>query len=130
MAPTLQAVAAHTGQAAGVAAFKGVVCYFSQVIMKKERVMKESIMNRSRVLALVAVAGVYAGLAGCATTGDVDSLRSEVNQAKADAATANKNAADAKAMAQEAMTTANEAKSTADDTASKLDRVFKKSMYK
>ena len=92
--------------------------------------MKDSFISRSRVLALVAVAGVYAGLAGCATNGDLDALRSEVNQNKADIATANKNAADAKAMAQEAMTTANEAKSTADDTASKLDRVFKKSMYK
>jgi murein lipoprotein len=92
--------------------------------------MKESVMSRSRMLALVAVAGVYAGLVGCATTGDLDALKSQVNQNTADIATANKNAADAKAMAQEAMTTANEAKSTADDTASKLDRVFKKSMYK
>jgi murein lipoprotein len=92
--------------------------------------MKESIINRSRVLALVAVAGIFAGLSGCATTGDIETLRSEVDQAKADAASASKDAADAKAMAQEAMSTANEAKATADDTASKLDRVFKKSMYK
>jgi murein lipoprotein len=92
--------------------------------------MKESFMNRTRVLALITVAGVYAGLAGCASTGDLDALKAEVNQNKADIATANKNASDAKAMAQEAMNTANEAKSTADDTASKLDRVFKKSMYK
>jgi murein lipoprotein len=100
------------------------------IILIKERVMKESVMNRSRVLALVAVAGVYAGLVGCATTGDLDALKAEVSQNKADIAAANRNAADAKAMAQEAMTTANEAKATADDTASKLDRVFKKSMYK
>jgi murein lipoprotein len=92
--------------------------------------MKESVKNRSRLLALVAVAGVYAGLAGCATTGDLDALKSEVNQNKADIAAANKNAADAKAMAQEAMTTANEAKTSADDTATKIDRMFKKSMYK
>ena len=99
--------------------------------------MKESVMNRSRVLVLVAVAGVFAGLGGCATTGDLDALKSQVNQNTADIAAANRTAADAKSMAQEAMTTANEAKSTAneakstaDDTASKLDRMFKKSMYK
>jgi murein lipoprotein len=91
--------------------------------------MKQSFMNRTRMLVLVAVAGV-AGLSGCATTGDLDALKSQVNQNTADIAAANKTAADAKATAQEAMTTANEAKSTADDTASKLDRVFKKSMYK
>jgi murein lipoprotein len=92
--------------------------------------MKESVMSRSRVLVLVAVAGVFAGLSGCATTGDLDALKSQVSQNTADIATANSNAASAKATAQEAMTTANEAKSTADDTASKLDRMFKKSMYK
>jgi murein lipoprotein len=131
MAPTLQAVAAHTGQAAEVAAKRGVVCYISQVIKYFRReLMKESVMKRSRVLILVAVAGVFAGLTGCATNGDLDALRSEVNQNKADIAAANRNAADAKAMAQEAMTTANQANSTAEDTASKLDRMFKKSMYK
>jgi murein lipoprotein len=92
--------------------------------------MKESVKNRSRLLALVTVAGVYAGLAGCATTGDLDALKAEVNQNRSDIAEANKNAADAKAMAQEAMTTANEAKTSADDTATKIDRMFKKSMYK
>ena len=80
--------------------------------------MKESVMNRSRMLALVAVAGIFAGLAGCATNGDLDKLRSEVNQNKSDIAAANSNAASANATAQEALTTANEAKSTADDTAS------------
>ncbi|MGB7933293.1 MAG: Lpp/OprI family alanine-zipper lipoprotein [Gammaproteobacteria bacterium] len=87
-------------------------------------------MSRSRMLILVAVAGVYAGLTGCATTGDLDALKAEVNQNKLDIATANKNASDAKSMAQEAITTANQANSTAEDTASKLDRMFKKSMYK
>ncbi len=92
--------------------------------------MKESVMNRSRMLVLVAVAGVFAGLTGCATNGDLDALKTEVSQNKADIAAANRNATDAKAMAQEAMTTANQANSTAEDTASKLDRMFKKSMYK
>jgi murein lipoprotein len=92
--------------------------------------MKESVLNRSRMLVLVAAAAAFAGLSGCATTGDLDALKAEVSQNKADIAEANKNASDAKSMAQEAMNTANEAKSTADDTASKLDRMFKKSMYK
>jgi murein lipoprotein len=131
MAPTPEDVAVCTVQAAGVAAQSEVVCYFSQAIKSLRReLMKESVMKRSRVLILVAVAGVYAGLTGCATTGDLDALKAEVSQNKADIATANKNAADAKAMAQEAMSTANQANSTAEDTASKLDRMFKKSMYK
>jgi len=92
--------------------------------------MKESLMNRSRVLAIVAIAGVYAGLTGCATNGDIEALRTEINQNKQATASAAKDAADAKAMAQNAVTTANAAKATSDDTASKLDRMFKKAMYK
>ena len=34
--------------------------------------MKRSFMNRSHVLALLTVAGVYAGLVGCASAGDVE----------------------------------------------------------
>ena len=37
--------------------------------------MKQSLMSRSRVLALVAMAGVYAGLTGCATNGDIEGIR-------------------------------------------------------
>ena len=99
--------------------------------------MKQSLLNSSRVWVLVAVAGVYAGLTGCATNGDIEALRSEINQNKKDtaataaaAAAATRDAADAKAMAQNAVSTANEAKAVSNDTASKLDRMFKKSMYK
>ena len=92
--------------------------------------MKESLMNRSRVLALVVITGVYAGLSGCATNGDIEALRTEINQNKKDTAAAARDAADAKAMSQSAVSTANEAKAMSADTASKLDRMFKKAMYK
>jgi murein lipoprotein len=111
------------------------VCIAKQfTILIKEKAMKESLMNRSRVLALVVITGVYAGLTGCATNGDIEALRSEIAQNKKDTATATaaatRDAADAKAIAQNAVTTANAAKATSDDTASKLDRMFKKAMYK
>jgi murein lipoprotein len=111
------------------------VCIAKQFTMLiKEKAMKESLMNRSRVLALVVITGVYAGLTGCATNGDIEALRSEIAQNKKDTATATaaatRDAADAKAIAQNAVTTANAAKATSDDTASKLDRMFKKAMYK
>ncbi|MCB1676134.1 MAG: hypothetical protein KDI01_07575 [Halioglobus sp.] len=70
------------------------------------------------------------GLAGCATTGDLDALRADIqkaqdtaNQAASDAAGARRDAAAAKATAEQANDTANE-------TAEKLDRMFKKSMNK
>jgi murein lipoprotein len=96
-----------------------------------------TIMNRTRVLTLVAVAGIYAGISGCATTGDLDALKSQVNaaaadakSAKAEAAAASREAAEAKSMAQDAMATANEAKATSAETETKIDRMFKKAMYK
>jgi len=118
-----------------VAASGKVVGLINQLtILIKEKAMKESLMNRSRVLALVAITGVYAGLTGCATNGDIEALRSEIAQNKKDTAAATaaatREAADAKAIAQNALTTANAAKATSDDTASKLDRMFKKAMYK
>lgn len=69
-------------------------------------------------------------LPGCATTSDLDALRAEVeksnaaaSQAAADAASARKDAAAAKAAAEAAQDTARQ-------TNEKLDRMFKKSMYK
>ena len=77
---------------------------------------------------MVIVASV--GLGGCATTSDLDALRAEVqkanataNQAAADAASAKRDAADAK-------TAAEAARDTSQDTNEKIDRMFKKSMYK
>jgi murein lipoprotein len=96
-----------------------------------------TITNRTRVLTMIAVAGIYAGVTGCASTGDLDTLRSQVNAAAADAqsakteaAAASRQAMEAKALAQDAMTTANEAKATSEETETKIDRMFKKAMYK
>ena len=96
-----------------------------------------TITNRTRMLALVTIAGIYAGITGCATSGDLDALRSQVNaaaadakSAKAEAAAASSQAAEAKAIAQDAMATANEAKATSAETETKIDRMFKKAMYK
>ncbi len=70
------------------------------------------------------------GLAGCATTSDLDALRAQVEQANS---TANKAAADAAAArrdAEAAKTAAEQARDSAQETNEKLDRMFKKSMYK
>ena len=68
------------------------------------------------------------GIAGCATNGDLEALRADVqkaqdtaSQAAADAASARRDAASAKA-------TAEQANDTANATAEKLDRLFKRSM--
>ena len=99
--------------------------------------MKGTTLYRSRVLAIVAATSVVAVLGGCATTSDLDALRADVNAAKADAsaakaeaAAASKAAAEAKAMASDAVNTANAAKATSEETETKIDRMFKKAMYK
>jgi outer membrane murein-binding lipoprotein Lpp len=66
---------------------------------------------------------VLAATAGCATTSDLDALRSEVQKANATAERAEQDAAAAK-------TAAEKAQSEAEETNEKLDRMFKKSMYK
>ena len=77
---------------------------------------------------------VIAGLAGCATSSDLDKLRDEmrgdINQANqtADSASATANAASREAS--EAKAIAEDAKATAEEANSKIDNMFKKSMYK
>jgi len=87
--------------------------------------------NKGKVVFMLAA---LLGLAGCATTSDLDTLRTEL---KADIQqandTANSAAAKADAASKEAAAasqTANEAKVSADEANSKIDRMFKKSMYK
>lgn len=83
-----------------------------------------------RKLALISLLAISAGLAGCATTGDLDALRSQVDAASAEASSAKAEAAEAKAMAAQAIDTANEAKAMSQETETKIDRMFKKAMYK
>lgn len=75
-----------------------------------------------------------AGVTGCATTSDLDALRSElkadVQKANDTASRAASDAAAARADAAEAKSMAEQANSTAAETSEKLDRAFKKSMYK
>ena len=91
--------------------------------------------NNNAMIALTFAALV--GLGGCATTSDLDALRAEVRQANETAQqannTANSAAAKADAASKEAAAasqTANEAKVSAEEANSKIDRMFKKSMYK
>jgi murein lipoprotein len=80
------------------------------------------------------VAGCFvvllAGATGCATNGDLEDLRAEVVAASQAAEAAATDAAAAKAAAQEARDSAQEAQATAQETNEKIDRMFKKSMYK
>ena len=86
--------------------------------------------NILKTMATGAVVLALAGVTGCATNSDIDSLQAELdrtnataNQAAADAASAKNDAAAARAAAEAA-------RDTAQDTNEKLDRMFKKSMYK
>jgi uncharacterized protein YceK len=66
---------------------------------------------------------VVIGLAGCATTKDLDAVKAQAQQANTTANTALKTSEEAKAIALDA-------KATAETTESKIDRMFKKAMYK
>jgi murein lipoprotein len=101
-----------------------------------DRKVKELIMLRNNGK-IVLMLSVLAGLAGCATTSEMDSLRAEIKQANETAQqasqTANSAAAKADAASKQAAAasqTADEAKASAEEANSKIDRMFKKSMYK
>jgi murein lipoprotein len=105
--------------------------------MITEAGMTGNMTTRLRKLALVSMVAAVGGLTGCASTSDLDALRSQVNAAaadasaaKADASAARADASDAKSMAQQAMDTANAAMSKSEETETKIDRMFKKAMYK
>ncbi len=68
--------------------------------------------------------------AGCASTGDVDELRAELERANAAAERAAADAASARQDAAAARAAAEQAQAEAAQTNEKLDRMFKKSMYK
>ncbi len=90
--------------------------------------------SKTRIITLIAVVAVYAGITGCATNKDLEKLRDDLTAqtqaAQAEAAAASREAAEAKAMAESAMDTANDAMATSADTEEKIDRMFKRSMYK
>jgi len=70
------------------------------------------------------------GVGGCATTGDLEELRAEIARVNATAEQAAADAASARTDAGAARGAAEEARDAAEETEEKLDRMFKKSMYK
>ena len=92
--------------------------------------MRGTVRNRFCTPVLAAILVAATGMAGCASTTDMQKLQAQVDTATADAQAAKTEAAEAKALAQKAMNTANDAKSTSDATEAKIDRMFKKAMYK
>ncbi len=85
-------------------------------------------MRKLTTAGIVVVA--LTGLSGCATTSDLDALRAEVQKANATANQAAADAASAKRDAAAARSAAEAAANSAQETNEKLDRMFKKSMYK
>jgi murein lipoprotein len=71
-----------------------------------------------------------AGLTGCASTSDLEALQAQVDKANSAASQAAADAAEAKRDAAAARTAAEQARDSAAETNEKLDRMFKKSMYK
>ena len=84
----------------------------------------------SQLIVLVLISGMMLG--GCATVSkdDLAAVQATAEQAAADAAEAKTMAADAQAEAAEANSRAAAAEAKSADTESKIDRMFKKSMYK
>jgi murein lipoprotein len=88
-------------------------------------------MNTMRkAFAVLAVCGF---MAGCATTQqqqELADIRAIAEQAAADAAAATQAATAAQSRADAALEAANSAKAQSADTEAKIDRMFKKAMYK
>ncbi len=84
----------------------------------------------NKKLYVVITLAAIAGIGGCATSGDLEALREEVNQANSTAESASSSADAANQTAAEAKAIAEDAKVSADEANSKIDNMFKKSMYK
>jgi len=92
--------------------------------------MKVTSKDKLRTSVLAAILVASTGMIGCATTQEVQNLQAQVDSASADAQAAKAEAAEAKALAQKALNTANDANATSQATEAKIDRMFKKAMYK
>jgi murein lipoprotein len=122
-AVTLEAAHPHPEARSGLGLSSGQIPDFS---VKENDAMRNMLKTTTTGLVMVAITG----LAGCATTSDLDALRAEVQKTNATANQAAADAASAKKDAAAARTAAEQARDTAQDTNEKLDRMFKKSMYK
>lgn len=93
--------------------------------------------KNSRIAAGLFLLVVSVGLSGCASTTDIDALRKEIHEANmtarsasVDASRAREEALAASQLAGQAKSTAEAAKAQAEATDAKIDRMFKKTMYK
>jgi hypothetical protein len=87
-------------------------------------------MTRFRTLVPATVAVALLGLAGCATKGDIDSLRSEIAGARAAAESADRKATEALAVSQRAAASAEQAAEDARIAGEKADRIFREGLRK
>lgn len=96
--------------------------------------MTKDIKRTARMFTLTATASAIIGLAGCATTGDLDTtrtdLQSQIDNLRSEVSSAQSEAAAANSKANEAVNIANEANRRSMDTETKIDRMFKKTMEK
>lgn len=94
-------------------------------------------MKIFRASTIAAGLGMAVILGGCASTSDLDALRAEVQTVKTTADQAARDASDAQASSQRAQAAAEdaaraarEARDISASTEAKIDRMFKRSMYK
>lgn len=87
-------------------------------------------MKSVQLLKLSALTLAVGITAGCASSGDIETLRSEVANANAAAQRAQATADQALSTANEAKALATEANTRAMDTDEKINRMFKRSMFK
>ena len=107
------------------------------MFMRIERINTEEIGMKEKIkhsIRMVAIAGAFIGLTGCATTGQLEEhqakVAADITSAKNDAAAAKAEAAAASAKANDAVRIADEANRRSMDTEAKIDRMFKKAMHK
>ena len=97
----------------------------------------KNMKNPLKQLLLIVLLALTVGVAGCATTQEVEKLRTDVQaaadraaSAEATANAAKQEAAAARAAAERAEQAAMDAKAAAEATDEKIDRMFKKTMNK
>jgi murein lipoprotein len=97
----------------------------------------KNMKNPLKQVLLIVLLAVTVGVAGCATTQEVEQLRTDVKaaadraaSAEATANAAKQEAAAARAAAERAEQAAMDAKAAAEATDEKIDRMFKKTMNK
>ena len=88
-------------------------------------------MKHSSKVVKIAVLMLSVGVAGgCASTSDLQRVESIANEARAMAERNGQTADEAKTMASQAMQAAQDAQACCRENSEKMDRVFRKSMYK